>query len=64
MNVAEIRDIAKSMGIKAVGRMKKKEVIHAIQLHEGNADCYGAPWRLECGENDCLWRRDCQSEST
>jgi transcription termination factor Rho len=64
MNVAEIRDIAKTMGIKAVGRMKKREVIHAIQHHEDNDACFGAPWRLECGENDCLWRRDCQNESS
>ncbi|KIH77636.1 Rho termination factor, N-terminal domain [Geoalkalibacter ferrihydriticus] len=63
MNVAEIREIAKTMGIKATSKMKKAELIQAIQRHEGNADCYGAPWRLECGQDDCLWRRDCQHQS-
>ena len=62
MKVTEIREIAKTMGIKNTAKMKKTDLIHSIQVHEGNDSCYGAPWRLECGQDDCSWRRDCQSE--
>ena len=40
MNMPEIRVKAKSLGITP-GRMKKAELIHAIQQAEGCTPCFG-----------------------
>ncbi len=58
MNVKEIQAIARKHGIK-VARQKKAELIHAIQLAEGNVDCFGSGPAIACGESDCLWWGDC-----
>ena len=63
MKVTEIRDIAKTMGIKNTSKLKKADLIRTIQTHEGNQECYGAPWRLECGQEDCSWKRDCRTDN-
>ena len=61
MKVKEIRKIAKELKVKNYSRMRKEELIRAIQIAEGNTDCYK---RLaECGEEDCLWRKDCQDNT-
>lgn len=58
MDIREIRKIAKAMGIKTTG-MDKTELIHAIQLAEGNFDCYGTAVDEVCDQESCLWREDC-----
>ncbi|MBN2655979.1 MAG: hypothetical protein JXR86_02890 [Spirochaetales bacterium] len=57
MLVKEIKEIAKSMDI-AVGKMKKDEIIHAIQEKEGNFPCFGTA-QGSCDQMDCRWREDC-----
>lgn len=59
MRVKDIRDRAQAMGIPKTAKMKKVELIQAIQLAEGNTDCFGTGADIRCGEMDCLWREDC-----
>jgi len=58
MTVAEIKVIAKEMGIPVSGK-RKEELIHEIQLQEGNAPCYKSGIE-DCGLINCLWIDDCQ----
>ncbi|MBN1433768.1 hypothetical protein JW921_03355 [Candidatus Fermentibacterales bacterium] len=57
MTRAEIVQKAKALGIK-VSRLKKEELIRAIQVAEGNFPCFGTA-REYCDQQDCLWRKDC-----
>lgn len=59
MKLEEIKEIAKQHNIK-VGKLKKAELIRAIQLSEGNIDCFETGQAAECGEPACLWREDCK----
>ena len=58
MEFNRIRKLAKEMGINTY-RMKKADIIRAIQRSENNPDCYGTERVTECGEVSCLWREDC-----
>jgi hypothetical protein len=58
MNLKEIKDMAKSQGIKA-GNMKKENIIRSIQRAEGNFDCFGSAIAGECDQMNCIWRGDC-----
>ncbi len=58
MNLQQIKAIAKHKDVKA-GRMKKVELIRAIQRAEGNRDCFLTGHVTECGQMNCLWRNDC-----
>jgi hypothetical protein len=57
MKMAEIRSKAKNLGINP-GKLKKAELIHAIQQAEGNTQCFG---RSEgyCPNIDCCFMQDC-----
>ena len=57
----EIMERAKELQIKGGSKMKKGELIRAIQQAEANNACYGADWRYDCAEIGCLWRNDCQT---
>ena len=59
MKVEQIRAIAAGMGIKT-GKMKKGEIIRAIQEAEGNPQCFDTGKAAECGQANCLWRKDCK----
>ena len=57
MKMPEIKMKAKALGINP-GKMKKTELIHAIQAAEGNAQCYG--WSNgHCPNIDCCFMKDC-----
>ena len=58
MKLEEIRAIAKQHDIKT-GRMKKAELIRAIQESEGNAQCFETGQAERCGQMACLWRSVC-----
>jgi hypothetical protein len=62
MKLAEIRQRAVALGVSGSRRLRKAELIRAIQLREGNQSCFGADWRFACGQMDCCWRGDCQTE--
>ncbi|MGV1098168.1 Rho termination factor N-terminal domain-containing protein [Thiovibrio sp. JS02] len=57
MNMNEIKAKAKELGIK-VGKMKKADLIRAIQTQEGNSPCYQTDQAL-CNQESCSWRDDC-----
>jgi hypothetical protein len=40
--------------------MKKAELVRAVQQAENNVECFETGTANNCGENDCLWREDCQ----
>lgn len=58
MKLEEIKAIAKQHGIKA-GKLKKADLVRAIQLAEGNEVCFETGQADECGQAECLWRTDC-----
>lgn len=58
MKIEAIKEIAKAKGVSSISKLKKKEeIIRAIQLAEGNTDCF---LRIQdCGIENCAWREDC-----
>lgn len=59
MNLNEIKQLAKDRGI-IPGKMRKVDLIHRLQTQEGNSPCYATNHSLDCGQPNCLWRKDCQ----
>ncbi|SNB44730.1 Rho termination factor N-terminal domain-containing protein [Geobacter sp. DSM 9736] len=59
MNMKEIREVAAERGVKP-GKLKKEELIRAIQQAEGNPACFEPGRGENCGEHGCLWREDCK----
>lgn len=59
MKLQEIKGIAKSRGLQT-GKMKKNEIVRAIQVDEGNIPCFDTGKAAECGQLNCLWREDCE----
>ena len=60
MNMQDIRIIAKQHGIKT-SRTSKVNLIHRIQLEEGNFNCFASATTGECDQQACIWRDDCFS---
>lgn len=58
MRTQEVKEIAKQLGVKTE-KLKKGELIRAIQSEEGNIPCFGIGKATECGQSECLWREDC-----
>jgi hypothetical protein len=58
MKLDEIKEIAKQHNIKT-GKMKKADLVRAIQQAEGNEVCFEAGRVDSCGQEACLWREDC-----
>jgi hypothetical protein len=59
VKLQEVKEMAKHRGLK-VKKMIKNEIIRAIQRDEGNFPCYGTGKSAECGQSNCLWRKDCE----
>lgn len=59
MKMPEIKAKAKGLGIQA-GKMKKGDLIRAIQEREGNFPCFQTS-EGECSQWECCWRTDCLS---
>jgi hypothetical protein len=53
MKINEIKQKAKALGINC-SKMKKAEIIHAIQRTEGNTPCFG-----KCQYTNCCFIDDC-----
>lgn len=58
MTVSEIGVIAKRLGLK-VGKLRKVDLVRAIQAAEGNPACFCSGESGRCGQEACLWRVDC-----
>jgi hypothetical protein len=59
MKLEEIREIAKQHNIKT-GKMKKAELVRAIQQAENNDVCFETGMADNCGQDACLWREVCE----
>jgi predicted metal-binding transcription factor (methanogenesis marker protein 9) len=57
MNMAEIKFKAQALGINP-GKMKKAELIHTIQIAEGNTPCFGRS-NGHCQYTNCCFIKDC-----
>jgi hypothetical protein len=58
MTLKEIREVARTQGIKNVSRYRKEKLIRVIQETEGNSPCF--KHIPGCCEFGCLWREECQ----
>jgi hypothetical protein len=58
MNMNQVKEIAKDRGVKP-GKMKKQDLIRTIQQVEGNPECFNTNFSQACGQDDCIWRPDC-----
>jgi len=55
----ELLEKASGLGLKGVAKLRKPELIHAIQIAEGNSDCFT---RISnCAVTPCLYRAECQA---
>jgi hypothetical protein len=55
----ELSAKAIELSLKGVAKLRKNELIHAIQIAEGNTDCFT---RIQnCAVTPCLYRTECQS---
>ena len=59
MKIEEIRRIAKQKDVKT-GKMKKGDIIRAIQEAEGNPICFDTANAVDCRQPNCLWLEDCK----
>ncbi len=59
MKMEAIKEIAKRHDIKA-GKMKKADLVRAIQHAEGNEACFATGKAGVCGQHACLWLEDCE----
>lgn len=57
MNMAEIKEMAIQYDIKP-GKMKKGDLVRAIQTKEGNSPCFQTATDF-CDQTTCLWKSDC-----
>jgi hypothetical protein len=57
MKMGAVKTKAKNLGI-APKRMKKAELIHAIQMAEGCTPCFGRS-NGQCPYGDCCFMADC-----
>jgi hypothetical protein len=62
MNIKQIRELAKELGISPK-KQNKTQLIHLIQQAEGNFPCFATAGSGECDQLDCLWRQDCLKAS-
>lgn len=57
MRMPEVKEKAKNLGI-TVGKMKKVDLIRAVQGAEGNTECFGRT-DGHCPNTDCCFMDDC-----
>lgn len=62
MKLQDLRHIAKDHKIQTAG-LSKIQLIRKIQASEGNFDCFATATMGTCDQPDCLWRKECFSES-
>ncbi|WP_339138407.1 MAG: hypothetical protein WGN25_09030 [Candidatus Electrothrix sp. GW3-4] len=59
MECKEIREKAEALGLNSE-KKSKRDLIHAIQLSEGNVPCFRTKTDF-CDQTHCCWRDDCLS---
>lgn len=58
MKLSKVQKIAKSKKVEFDKKTAKLDLVRMIQRAEGNFDCFGKS-ELHCGQNDCMWYKDC-----
>ena len=58
MQMQEIRNIAKEIGVKT-SRLSKVDLVRSIQIAEGNFSCFATANAGDCDQTGCIWREDC-----
>ncbi len=58
MKIQRVREIAREQGLEP-GKADKVELIKAIQIKEGNFDCFATAYGGVCDQTGCRWREDC-----
>ncbi len=58
MVLTEVKKMAKANGVK-LRKLKKADLIKAIQEAEGNDPCFKADFSPHCTLTECLWHPDC-----
>jgi len=58
MKIQRVREIAREQGLDP-GQAGKAELIKAIQIKEGNFDCFATAYGGVCDQTGCRWRADC-----
>lgn len=61
MDMAQLKEKAQQLGIR-VGKMKKGDVVRAIQSREGNFPCFETA-KDYCNQLACAWRKGCLPSS-
>ena len=59
MEMQDVREIAKTMGLKTPVTVSKVGLIRSIQRTEGNFDCFATATDGVCDQSGCRWRQDC-----
>jgi len=55
----ELTGKASGLNLKGAAKLRKTDLIHAIQIAEGNTDCFA---RISnCAVSPCLYRAECQA---
>ena len=54
----ELSEKAIALNLKGAAKLRKRELIHAIQIAEGNTDCFAKI--SNCAVSPCLYRVECQ----
>ena len=62
MKMNEIRKMATAQGIQPK-KLPKAALVKAIQLNEGNFDCFGSASAGICDQTNCIWNKDCIKQS-
>lgn len=60
MNMNEVRSRAKELGVVIRVGTTKAEAIRAVQRAEGYEDCFGRGKFNVCGQDQCIFRPDCE----
>lgn len=60
MTIKEVRERARTLGLR-VGSKRKTELVRAIQVAEGNPQCFRTERRF-CEQTTCCWLEDCVPE--
>jgi len=55
----DLSEKAIELSLKGMAKLRKTELIHAIQIAEGNTDCFTKI--PNCAVSPCLYRPECQS---
>lgn len=59
MKISDVKRKARALDVDP-GKMKKPDLIRAIQKAEGNTPCFGSA-APDCPQTNCCWREDCMA---